>query len=766
MKYLGIQYQYHRCGGFGDRILGLVNTICLAKVFGKSFFIKWDEVGNINAHLDYATHDYYRLNLETKSAVMMDCIDERNAWLLQTFHTDIPSFTERDEDVGILLSNQDAVRFLVSSPHIAFDLDDYTRLVKSTFQAIYLDYLRPKPHILETVQTLLQAKSHTAPLVGIQMRCGDRYIVKDNPHVLIHSDAEIRTILEGIRQTLDADTPVFMTADYVGVYQIAREIFPTVFYYDKKPIHNDMNDPHQTGKGDHPVDTENTDKIIVDHYILSNMVTKLFISGSNFGRMAALINPTSEVYTIREPMKQLDKQTLVSKVQDTHLIPTIPKNIIKFTNIYEECRWGTNGNSEYQGSSGDGSWVSKCQVYITFLKDFIRNHQIRKVIDLGCGDFVAGDIIYRDLDVSYVGYDAYKKLIDYHSRCYDGNKFRFRHIDIVEERHKIESGDLCILKDVLQHIETSEIYTILDDLTRHQKFKYILILNCCNQERDDQDLDHTSCRPLHTNYYPLKKYSPRSHLRYSTKELSIITGAQLFDIVIPVGPNDATVVAKQLEYTRKNVIGYRNIYLVSYDPNLQLEGATTIPETTFPFSLQTVAKYHGVRSRNGWYLQQLIKLYAGKVLPLLDRYLVIDCDTFFLRPTEFFRDGRCLYNYGTENHVEYFYHMKRLDPAFSRVEENKSGICHHMMFESRYVREIMTRVEARHGDDFYKVFLKMVQDFDHSGASEYEIYFNHILSCHRDKIEIRPLRWKNTEELCLDSDLDYISWHWHSRANA
>jgi hypothetical protein len=38
----------------------------------------------------------------------------------------------------------------------------------------------------------------------------------------------------------------------------------------------------------------------------------------------------------------------------------------------------------------------------------------------------------------------------------------------------------------------------------------------------------------------------------------------MFDIVIQVGPNDLNVIKDNLEY-KKNIIGYRNIYLISCD---------------------------------------------------------------------------------------------------------------------------------------------------------------------------------------------------------
>ena len=240
-----------------------------------------------------------------------------------------------------------------------------------------------------------------------------------------------------------------------------------------------------------------------------------------------------------------------------------------------------------------------------------------------------------------------------------------------------------------------------------------------------------------------------------------------FDIVIPVGPNDISVIEDQIKYTRANVIGYRHIYLVSYDPSIQFDGCITIDENIFPFNLNTVAEKHSPQKRNGWYLQQLLKLYAGLVIPdIMTKYLVIDSDTFFLKPTTFVENGRCLYNYGTEIHPPYFQHMERLHPSFKKMVE-QSGICHHMMFETKYVKEIIDLVEQLHNEKFYIVFLSEVSIpeifYPYSGASEYELYFNYILAKHSDAINIRPLKWENVNTLNNFGDNDYISYHHYCR---
>ena len=238
----------------------------------------------------------------------------------------------------------------------------------------------------------------------------------------------------------------------------------------------------------------------------------------------------------------------------------------------------------------------------------------------------------------------------------------------------------------------------------------------------------------------------------------------LFDIVIPVGPNDKSVIEQQIKYTQKNVIGYRNIYLICYDPTITIDGCITIHENIFPFNIDTVAEYHGKLDRNGWYLQQLLKLYAGKIIPnILDKYLVIDSDTFFLKPTTFVENNKCLYNYGTEYHEPYFHHMEKLDKDLTKIDKSKSGICHHMIFETKYIDEIITKIENNHNELFYNIFLKTVTNKKESGASEYEIYFNYMLKYNPDKIKIRKLHWRNTHKLEFNSDYDYISYHWFMR---
>ncbi len=235
----------------------------------------------------------------------------------------------------------------------------------------------------------------------------------------------------------------------------------------------------------------------------------------------------------------------------------------------------------------------------------------------------------------------------------------------------------------------------------------------------------------------------------------------LFDIVFLLGPNDMPVIHDNIMYAKKNIIGYRHIYIISYDDTLQFDGCTTISEKSFPFSMETVTTYHGRLNRNGWYLQQLLKLYAGFIIPtLLDTYLVIDADITFLKPTHFYEDGKFLYNYSNEYHRPYFTHMSRLHPSLIKVDRYKSGISHHMIFQKQYLKELFDMVERAHdGEPFYNIFLKSVTDCSASGASEYEIYFNFIQQTHPADIKIRYLKFMNTNDRNkMNEDYDYLSF--------
>ena len=90
-----------------------------------------------------------------------------------------------------------------------------------------------------------------------------------------------------------------------------------------------------------------------------------------------------------------------------------------FTQIYEKSQWGSNNNDTYNGSSGSGSSIAfNIESYIPKIRLFIINNNIKKVVDLGSGDWQSSQLIYKDLDVEYYGYDCYEKVCITNKKLY------------------------------------------------------------------------------------------------------------------------------------------------------------------------------------------------------------------------------------------------------------------------------------------------------------------------------------------------------------
>jgi hypothetical protein len=240
----------------------------------------------------------------------------------------------------------------------------------------------------------------------------------------------------------------------------------------------------------------------------------------------------------------------------------------------------------------------------------------------------------------------------------------------------------------------------------------------------------------------------------------------LYDIVVIYGIKDNLTICHCIEYIKKNVINKRNIYVVAQDVNDKVflneifkDCIIVSEKENFIFTISDVNKYIQKLSRNGWYLQQLLKLYVSYAIKdMLDDYVVIDSDTIFLKPIIFKIDNKYMFNVSSEYHIPYFEHMLRMNNDFKKVIPNISGISHHMIFNRNIVREMFLYCGCDI-DTFWIKFLQCVDDKNkgESGASEYEMYFNFMLRYHSDKIGLRKMRFENVGELPDEAIKKYSS---------
>jgi Family of unknown function (DUF6492) len=240
----------------------------------------------------------------------------------------------------------------------------------------------------------------------------------------------------------------------------------------------------------------------------------------------------------------------------------------------------------------------------------------------------------------------------------------------------------------------------------------------------------------------------------------------MLDALIPVGPKDKEIAEVCALSIRKYVKDIRTIYVVcSVDPGIQ--GTVFINENLLSFTLDQVRSILNTTERAGWYFQQLIKLHAPVIIPdILEKYLVVDADTFFLQECQFVDNGRPIFNLGTEYHEPYFEHMSRLYPGLVKTMMY-SGITHTLVYCRHWLKEMISLVEGHHeGKPFWRIYLDEVDPVNKetSGAAENELYFTYCLHVHIQDVVIKAFKWANISSIEeINYDCFYNSLHWYLR---
>jgi len=156
-------------------------------------------------------------------------------------------------------------------------------------------------------------------------------------------------------------------------------------------------------------------------------------------------------------------------------IPSSPGEIAAtFSDIYARGRWGRN--PDRTGTSGGGSTLAATTVYRAYVQDFLEHHQIRSVVDAGCGDWEFS----RTIDwsgIDYKGYDVVPSVIAGNTAKYGSPTTRFFTADILAT--DLPPADLLICKDVLQHLPNQDVLRFLSQLG---KYKYVLLTNTVDAE--------------------------------------------------------------------------------------------------------------------------------------------------------------------------------------------------------------------------------------------------------------------------------------------
>jgi SAM-dependent methyltransferase len=142
-------------------------------------------------------------------------------------------------------------------------------------------------------------------------------------------------------------------------------------------------------------------------------------------------------------------RSAVSAKQSVHTV---------FREIYERNGWGGEQGDFYSGPGSDGHAATS---YAKGIKAFIADRGVGSVVDLGCGDFrVAG--MFLDDNIVYHGVEIVESLVADNMARYHSDRVTFTCLDIIEDR--LPKGDLCLMREVLQHLSNAEILRVLPKL--------------------------------------------------------------------------------------------------------------------------------------------------------------------------------------------------------------------------------------------------------------------------------------------------------------
>ena len=125
----------------------------------------------------------------------------------------------------------------------------------------------------------------------------------------------------------------------------------------------------------------------------------------------------------------------------------------------------------------------------------MRNSQIKKIVEIGFGDYNIAKHYNIPEGKKYIGFDVVQSLLQKNTS--------FRQFRIIQSIHDMnESGDLLITKEVMQHWPNEAVAYYLENIV--PRFKYVILQNGAT-DGPQRDIKYGQWRPLNLNLYEPKE---------------------------------------------------------------------------------------------------------------------------------------------------------------------------------------------------------------------------------------------------------------------
>jgi len=196
---------------------------------------------------------------------------------------------------------------------------------------------------------------------------------------------------------------------------------------------------------------------------------------------------------------------LIVDFYQTLLISCISKNN-KFSYIYKSKYWKGAGEGSLSGAGSNENTTQKIKHE---LQGFFKKKKIQSILDIPCGDWKWMSTMDFQ-QVNYIGCDVVKEMIEKNSRLYARDNIKFMVKSLIDD--DLPNADLIIVRDLLVHLDTSDILKCLENIKRNN-FEYIAITNYPTLKSQHKDkILGDKWRPINLSMEPFSLIDPEYNL--------------------------------------------------------------------------------------------------------------------------------------------------------------------------------------------------------------------------------------------------------------
>ncbi|BBM89279.1 hypothetical protein COTS27_00975 [Spirochaetota bacterium] len=162
-------------------------------------------------------------------------------------------------------------------------------------------------------------------------------------------------------------------------------------------------------------------------------------------------------------------------------------NAYVFDKIYNKGTWGKNIDGI--STSGIGSHTKEIiHPYITQISNFLLEKKPSIIVDLGCGDFNIGSNFVSFTD-KYIACDVSNVILSRNRDKFSSlTNVEFKLLDLSKDY--LPKGDICFVRQVLQHLSNADIKTFVENLNSNKPYKYLVVTeHLPNSDDFDANLD-------------------------------------------------------------------------------------------------------------------------------------------------------------------------------------------------------------------------------------------------------------------------------------